>query len=83
VNTLRPAEETWFDQGKEGETKAWMAYAVLLLLLLFFCSSCRIIMMVQSERLAFAANVTALKTMRDTHKVLLGEYEEIKATCNT
>jgi hypothetical protein len=39
--------------------------------------------MVQSETLAFAANVTALKTMRDTIKVLLGESEEIKATCNT
>jgi len=36
--------------------------------------------MVQSERLAFAANLTDLRTMRDTHKVLLGESEEIKTT---
>jgi hypothetical protein len=36
--------------------------------------------MVQSERLAFAANVTDLKSMRDAHKVLLGESEEIKTT---
>lgn len=52
VNTLRPAEETWFDQGKDGETNAWMAYTVLLKL--FFCNSYRIIRISQSERLAFA-----------------------------
>ena len=54
-----------------------MAYTVLLLLLIkgvFFFA----IHFVSSDRMTLAGNVTALKEIRDTRKLLLGESEEEK-----
>jgi len=53
-------------------TPGWLIYHVANANAVFY-NSCLIITIVQSERLAFAGNVTALRTMRYTHVALLGE----------